>query len=77
MKEPRSHTPIMFHPAAVGVDGRVNLFVGNVSTHVFACGDCRTQTHVMFLHAPSFARITTYLVLDFIASNFAYYYPKP
>jgi hypothetical protein len=21
----------MFHPAAVGVDGRVNLFVGNVS----------------------------------------------
>lgn len=30
-EEPRPHTPIMFHPAAVGVDGRVNLFVGNVS----------------------------------------------
>ena len=30
----RSHTPIMFHPAAVGVDGRVNLFVGNLPYRV-------------------------------------------
>lgn len=34
LSEGRSHTPIMFHPAAVGVDGRVNLFVGNVSIRV-------------------------------------------
>ncbi|KAJ9093093.1 hypothetical protein QFC21_006589 [Naganishia friedmannii] len=30
----RPHTPIMFHPAAVGVDGRVNLFVGNLPYRV-------------------------------------------
>lgn len=30
----RTATPIMFHPIAVGVDGRVNLFVGNLPYRV-------------------------------------------
>jgi hypothetical protein len=38
----------MFHPAAVGVDGRVNLFVGNVSSllspffHMLILCSCHT-----------------------------------